>query len=76
MTFPPELAQTFHFRCDVEVVSGDEQVYCASVPVGTETGPETVTAEGGSEHHAAKTVLSDSLLTYDSDYLGVVQVSK
>ena len=56
-------------------MSGDEQVYSASVPADTETGPETVTAEGGSEHHTVKKIPNDSL-TYDGDYLGVVQVSK
>ena len=37
-------------------MSGDEQVYSASVPADTETGPETVTAEGGSEHHTDKKI--------------------
>jgi hypothetical protein len=55
-------------------VSGEEQVYSASVPADTETGPETVTAERGSEHHTDKNILNASL-TYDSDYLGVVEVS-
>ena len=74
-TISPELDQTFHSRFGGEEDSGEEQVYCASVPADTETGPETVTAEGGSEHNTDKKLPNDSL-TYDSDYLGVVEVSK
>ena len=59
-TVSPVLDQTFHSKLAGEELSGEEQINCASAPAVTESGPVTVTPEGGSEHRLDKKLPVDS----------------